>query len=91
VLRLVLGVHGARHLRCGDADDAWRNRIAVASIDDALLEPVVWWDTANYFRMSLRPGWHPGDLWDFAYARTLPRYPTYTQDVLNLDPHDRRG
>src|SRR3954447_962106 len=45
-----------------------------------------WWDTANYFRMSLRLGWHPGDLWDYAYARTLPGYPTYTKDALDLDP-----
>jgi hypothetical protein len=45
-----------------------------------------WWDTANYFQMSLRPGWRPGDPWDFAYARTLPGYPTYTSDVSDLDP-----
>jgi hypothetical protein len=28
----------------------------------------------------------PGTLWDFAYARTLPGYSTYTKDVTALDP-----
>jgi hypothetical protein len=45
-----------------------------------------WWDTANYFRLSPRTGWHPDDSWDFAYARTLPGYPTYTPHVPALDP-----
>jgi hypothetical protein len=43
------------------------------------------WDTANYVRMSLRSGWRPGDPWDFANARTLPGYPTYTQEAASLD------
>ena len=44
-----------------------------------------WWHTADYFRLSTRTGWRPGDPWDFAYARTLPGYPTYSRDVPNLD------
>jgi len=28
---------------------------------------------------------NPGDLWDFAHARTLPGYPTDTKDVPGLD------
>jgi hypothetical protein len=44
------------------------------------------WDTANCFCMSLRAGWRTGDSWDFAYARTLPGYLTYTEDVRELDP-----
>jgi hypothetical protein len=28
-----------------------------------------WWDSANYFRMSVVRIWHPGDSWDFAYMR----------------------
>ena len=41
-----------------------------------------WWDTANYFLMPPVDGpWRPGGKWCFAYARTLPGYPTYTSDV----------
>jgi hypothetical protein len=41
-----------------------------------------WWDTANYFLMPPVDGpWRPGGKWHFAYARTLPGYPTYTADV----------
>src|SRR3954465_10130841 len=40
------------------------------------------WDTANYFLMPPVDGpWRPGGKWRFAYARTLPGYPTYTSDV----------
>ncbi len=41
-----------------------------------------WWDTANYFLMPPVDGpWRPGGKWHFAYARTLPGYPTYTYDA----------
>ena len=40
-----------------------------------------WWDTANYFSAPLPHRWHPGDPWPYAYARTLPGYPTYSKDV----------
>jgi hypothetical protein len=40
-----------------------------------------WWDTGNYFSAPLPARWHPGDPWPFAYARTLPGYATYSQDV----------
>src|SRR5919202_7006531 len=44
-----------------------------------------WWDTANYFLMPPIDGpWRPGGKWQFAYARTLPGYPTYTSDVSPL-------
>ena len=36
--------------------------------------------------MSLPQRRRPGDPWDFAYARTLPGYPTYTRDVPDSDP-----
>lgn len=41
-----------------------------------------WGDTANYFLMPPIDGpWRQGGHWLFAYARTLPGYPTYTTDV----------
>jgi hypothetical protein len=40
-----------------------------------------WWDTANYFATPLPHRWHQGDAWPYAYARTLPGYPTYSKDV----------
>ncbi len=41
-----------------------------------------WWDTANYFLMPPVDGpWRPQGNWRYAYARTLPGYPTYTADV----------
>ena len=48
-----------------------------------------WWDTGHYFQISLRPSWRPGNPWDFAYARALPGYPTYTKDVSGNRPRPR--
>jgi len=44
-----------------------------------------WWDTGNYFMLPGANPPKPGRHWWYAYARTLPGYPTLTRDhVANL-------
>jgi hypothetical protein len=43
---------------------------------------MVWWDTGNYFYAhGANVDHRPGRLWHFTYARTLPGYPTMTEDA----------
>jgi hypothetical protein len=37
------------------------------------------WDTGNYFMLPAANPPKPGSRWYYAYARTLPGYPTYSQ------------
>jgi hypothetical protein len=37
-----------------------------------------WWDTGNYFMLPAANPPQPGHHWYYAYARTLPGYPTLT-------------
>ena len=39
-----------------------------------------WWDTGNYFFLPGANPPKPGRHWWYAYARTLPGYPTLTRD-----------
>ena len=43
------------------------------------------WDTGNYFYLPAANPPKPGHYWYYAYTRTLPGYPTYSEDV----PDDR--
>ena len=38
-----------------------------------------WWDTGNYFFLSSANPPRPGQHWYYAYARTLPGYPTLSR------------
>jgi hypothetical protein len=62
----------------------WRMPVDVIGLPVPVLDEqseMFWWDTANYFAAPLPPRWRHGDPWPFAYARTLPGYPTYSKDV----------
>jgi hypothetical protein len=39
-----------------------------------------WWDTGNYFFLPAANPPKRGQHWYYAYARTLPGYPTFTRD-----------
>ncbi len=39
-----------------------------------------WWDTGNYFFLQAANPPKRGQHWYYAYARTLPGYPTLTRD-----------
>ena len=39
-----------------------------------------WWDTGNYFFLPAANPLKRGQHWYYAYARTLPGYPTLTRD-----------
>jgi hypothetical protein len=48
-----------------------------------------WWDTGNYFFLPAANPPKRGALWYYAYARTLPGYPTLTSEhKLRLEPDD---
>jgi hypothetical protein len=62
----------------------WRMPIDVIALPVPVLDEqaeMFWWDTANYFSSPLPQRWHPGDPWPYRYARTLPGYPTDSEDV----------
>src|SRR4051812_18957096 len=40
-----------------------------------------WGGTATYFSTPLHTRWDPAEGWPYAYARPLPGYPTYSEDV----------
>lgn len=64
--------------------DTWRMPETVIGVPVPVLDEsteTFWWDTGNYFFMVGSNMRHqPGDLWHFHYARTLPGYPTFTED-----------
>ncbi len=39
-----------------------------------------WWDTGNYFMLPAANPPKRGEHWYYAYARTLPGYPSLTRD-----------
>ncbi len=45
------------------------------------LHELFWWDTGNYFFLPGANPPKPGRHWWYAYARTLPGYPTPTHDA----------
>src|SRR5689334_11874944 len=40
-----------------------------------------WWDIGNYYMLRAANPSKPGGPWYYAFARTLPGFPTLTQDV----------
>jgi hypothetical protein len=41
-----------------------------------------WWDTGNYFwAAGANARRRPDEPWHYTYSRTLPGYPTFTQDA----------
>jgi hypothetical protein len=51
--------------------------VPVPVLDEA--SELFWWDTGNYFMISGNPP-KRGEYWWYAFARTLPGYPTFTKD-----------
>jgi hypothetical protein len=52
--------------------------VPVPVLDEA--RELFWWDTGNYFMLPAANPPRRGGRWWYSYARTLPGYPTLTQD-----------
>jgi hypothetical protein len=56
-------------------------RVPVPVLDEA--RELFWWDTGNYFMLPAANPPKTGECRYYAYARTLPGYPTLTRDHLS--------
>jgi hypothetical protein len=62
----------------------WRMPVDAIGLPVPVLDEeteMFWWNTANYFSAAPVQRWHHGDPWPYAYARTLPGYPTFSKGV----------
>lgn len=66
------------HVPCSERGWPERNVGLPVPVLDEETE-MFWWDTGNYFRPSVRSP-RPGERWWYSYSRTLPGYPTFSED-----------